>query len=193
MNIYLRFKNSCRKLKAEFCKIFLIFLILIHSGCSRKIEGSDSPVFFGDVIFTDSFSPSAYEFPLSRKVIIAEDTDIGIIIPEDTADPRTRGIYSLVNNFFEQLYAGKNLSLFFSNAVFNSYRLRYNNLKPSGTYKLRVSRPDDTASSFRIKYKLMMKDKNIIGEFELTAKDDSYIITDFEYRPFDEIFSIERE
>ncbi|HBD96497.1 MAG: hypothetical protein A2015_15725 [Spirochaetes bacterium GWF1_31_7] len=166
-----------------------IIVMIVLFSCAKKIDGDLSPTSITDVVFTDSFSPVSYENPLSRRVIMPEDIDIGLIISPETSDPDLRAVYSFIDNFFKQLVSEKRIVSFFSDASFNSYRLRYGNSTFKGKYVLRVSRPElSTTEPFSVSYKIIREKSVNIGKFELTPINQSYIITDFEYKGFDELF-----
>ena len=85
-------------------KIFLFLLLgIIIFSCKKERE--DEVDLFGEIIYTDSFSPNAWESPIAREKIEAIDKDIGMIIDNETIDPRLRNIVNLIENFV--LYSTK--------------------------------------------------------------------------------------
>lgn len=168
-----------------------IAVIFVLSGCDKKNIGAEKPEDFGDVIYTDSFSPISYEYPLSRKIIPIEDTDIGITINPDTTNPLYRAVYKTVSDLFKELSSGNDISLYFTESAFNSFRLRYRSDKIGSRYTLLVGEPQENGVGvLSIKFKMVTDKKKIKGIIELTKKDENYVVSDFENTGFDELFSI---
>ena len=80
-------------------KKIILFLFLFSIIFSCKKERSEEVDVFGEIIYTDSFSPKAWENPIKREKIEAIDKDIGKIIDKDTIDPGLRKIVNLIENF----------------------------------------------------------------------------------------------
>lgn len=175
--------------KSFFLGIGSFFILLTFLHCTKKIEGEENAVDLADLVFTDSFSPVSYEYPLSRKIVKMVDTDIGGIIDPETTNPLWRSIYNTVNDFFLSLSKGEKSALHFTESSFNSFRLRYGTPSISSRYSLRVSSPeDDSAEKFWIQFKIIVHGKKQIGRLELIKQESSFFINDFEYQGLDALF-----
>jgi len=124
--------------------IFFFIILIIIISCKKKEDDIEYHDLTGEIIYTDSFIPTIWESPFSRRKISETDKDIGQYIKDDAVDPRLRKIIGLLNNFIK-LMKEKNLADIEKNltpSAFNSFKLRYNEIKINEDFFLRVAYPE---------------------------------------------------
>ncbi|OHD14062.1 MAG: hypothetical protein A2086_12055 [Spirochaetes bacterium GWD1_27_9] len=169
--------------------IIFIFLILLTLSCNKK-NTEENKIVNADETYTDSFSPNDWENPVERKFIQSGDKDIGGFISKDIADPKLRSILITVEKLFESLKKDDkdNIKIIFTPSAYNSYILRYKNLKIRGNYVIRVELPRDlNQPMFWVSVKLIFQEKSLIGKLELELQNEEYKITDFENQIFNDL------
>lgn len=128
-----------------------------------------------------------------RKKIDIGDKDIGQYLADDITDPRLREILFLVKKFIEGI-KNTNIELLkdiLSPSAYNSYILRFLEKKFKKDYTLRVAYSDEySQNNFTVKYKILFKEKSIIGTIEIDWIKDTPLISDFDVVPIEEIFSL---
>jgi len=168
-------------------------LIFLCFSCQKEDEKEFTEL-NENIVFTDSFSPSDWENPTMRKKIEYGDKDIGAYIEKDVTDPRLRQIITLIEKFAESI---KNtnvdeLKSILSPSAYNSYMLRFSDKSFKEDYILRVAYPDDYLKEvFIVKYKILLKEKSIIGSIEIDFSQKEPIISDFEPEPINKIFNMD--
>ena len=169
---------------------FFIFIILLSVfSCERKVKGDADATDYDDLVYTDSFSPASFEAPLSRKVIRMQDVDIGFLIDSESGNPIRRSLYLCVENFCKAIAGNGDLEDCFLPSTYNSFYLRYGKPQLEKRYRLRVGVPDnESAGMLWISYKLIVKGNSYVGKLQLSKKEESYIISDFEYQGLDDLF-----
>jgi hypothetical protein len=165
--------------------IFLVILLILFS-CKIKKE-ADQTNQNNDEEYTDSFSPPDWENPLSRKAVQSGDKDIGIFIKKDTADPKTRNIMLITEQFIENIKTNNTASLekILIPSAYHSFILRYPDLSFKENYTLRIEQPSDTSSTLLwVQLKVVFPDKTFVGKIQIDTSGDKFKISDFE----DDIF-----
>ena len=156
----------------------------------RRSEEADA---FGEIIYTDSFSPKAWENPIKREKIEAIDKDIGKIIEKDTIDPRLRKIVNLVENFILYSFEKKfnKIENILTPSAYNSFILRFPDVKINKKYFIRVAYPEQIEKErFWIQFKILFTVESIVSKIEIEKSGGSYKITDFENKFFNDIKNI---
>lgn len=126
-----------------------------------------------------------------RKKIEYGDKDIGHYLEKDITEPRLREILIIVEKFIDSLKRANIdiLKSILSPSAYNSYMLRFSDKTFNLSYELRIAYPDDyTKDIIIVKYKILLKDKSIIGSLELTLNGNNLIISDFDPEPINKIF-----
>ncbi len=161
-------------------KIFLFFFIIILLfSCKKKQE--ENKDIFGEVFYTDSFSPSQWENPITREKLAAVDKDIGKYINQEIIDPDLRKILMIVENFILNLQSN-NYSAIEKNmtpSCFNSFNLRYTKVNFGKDYSVRVAYPESLMNSTSSESDIDNEEKIIIDRKKLHKKktDDKKTIT----------------
>jgi len=163
----------------------LVLLFLILTSCSKIKKPIENNLSTADIIYTDSFSPENYEYPLSRKYIQPEDTDIGKFINPDSINQIHREIYILINNLLSTLVNGRINRQLFTDNSYNNFFLRYRGMKLTNFNSFRVSEPDETVQEWWIQIKIFTKNKNYIGKIQIIKINETYLINDFTNEIFD--------
>lgn len=124
--------------------LFVLILFIIIISCKKKEDDIEYHDLTGEIIYTDSFIPNIWESPFNRRKISEIDKDIGQFIKNDVVDPRLRKIISLMESFIK-LMKEKKLEEIEKNltpSAFNSFKLRYNEIKINEDYYMRVAYPE---------------------------------------------------
>ncbi len=127
-----------------------------------------------------------------RKKIDAGDKDIGQYLEADITDPRLRQVLYIIQRFVDGIKNGNIdvLKEILSPSAYNSYILRFSEKQFKEDYILRVAYSEKYSENiFEVKYKILFKNKSIIGTVELDFTKDSPIISDFDPNAIDEIFT----
>ncbi len=175
-------------------KLYFIILILFMIFSCKKTREEETDV-FGDVVYTDSFSPKEWENPISRVKIEALDKDIGKIIEKDAIDPRLRNIVNIIENFI--LYSGRKdfnkIKEILTSSAYNSYILRYPDVIINKKYFIRIAYPEQIDNSqYWLQYKIIFPVKTIISKIEIENNGRILKISDFDeklFKDFEELFS----
>lgn len=167
--------------------VFFIFILIIFS-CKKEIN--DEVNVFGEAVYTDSFSPKAWENPIAREKIEAVDKDIGKIIEKDTIDPGLRNIVNLIENFV--LYSSKRdfdkIKDILTSSAYNSFILRFPDVKINKEYYIRVAYPEHIErESYWIQFKILFSTESVVSKIEIEKHGKSIIISDFENNFFSDI------
>ena len=123
--------------------VLILFIFTFLFSCKKRDENEYKDV-YGEIIYTDSFSPIQWENPLSRNNIQEVDMDIGKFIKQDVMDPKLRRILKLVENYvyyIKQKDSDKIKSILTPSA-FNSFSLRIPDINFDKKYKVRVAYPE---------------------------------------------------
>jgi len=165
---------------------------LITYSCIRKKQG-DTQFYETDIVYTDNFSPNDWENPVLRKQIVGGDKDIGVFVKDDTIDPSVRNISITIEKFFATLKSQKtskndDIKSLLTLSSYNSYLLRYQELTFDKDYKLRVAMSENREGNpFWVNFKIIFKDKSLIGKIELLQENDDYKISDFDEYFFNDL------
>lgn len=170
-------------------KIYVIVLIILIIFSCKKTEEEGSDV-FGEIVYTDSFSPKEWENPVARAKIEALDKDIGKIIEKDSIDPRLRNIVSIIENFI--LYSSRRdfnrVKDILTSSAYNSYVLRYPDVTINKKYSIRIAYPDQIdASQFWLQYKIIFPTYTIISRIEIENNGRNLKISDIDEKFFKNI------
>lgn len=188
-----------------FACISVLLIILLGTSCKKKDEHEYKDV-YGDIIFTDSFSPMEWENPGIRRKVEAVDKDIGQFIKQDIMDPKLRKIMKLMEKFISYIHE-KNVTgiqNILTPSAFNSYTLRAPEVTFIDEYEVRVAYPDSfladdpnkpqsidaMGSNFWIKFKVLSANKSLYSTVELQQENDEFKISDFENKFFSDILRL---
>lgn len=169
--------------------LFILLISIFFMSCKKEDEAEYTDV-FGDIIYTDSFSPKEWENPVARKKINAVDKDIGKFINKDVTEPKLRTILKLIESFIENIRT-KNHNLIqksLTPSAFNSFALRIPDITFEKNYDLRVAYPENIDQKrFWIEFKILFLTKSIITKIQFEHRDNQYFISDFENKFFDDL------
>lgn len=197
-------------------KKIIIFLILISIFLScKKKEETEYKDTSGEIVYTDSFSPEEWENPINRQKVEAIDKDIGKFINEDIMDPNLRRILLVIQAFFKNVNENNinEIKKILTPSAYNSYTLRFPQVKFLKEYKLRIAYPENfqnqvqsanasvssistqqksSASTLLIdhqwvKFKILFPTKSVISKFEIEFNNDDTLISDFDNQFFIDI------
>ena len=173
-------------------KIFL-FLTVILIIFSCKKNASEEVDNFGEIVYTDSFSPGAWENPINREKIEAIDKDIGKIIQNDTIDPGLRNIINLIENFI--LYSTQKnfdkIKDILTSSAYNSFILRFPDININKKYYIRIAYPEQIEKErYWIQFKILFPAESIASRLEIEKSGSSLHISDFENNLFTDLEKI---
>jgi|GEM_PF-1346827 len=196
--------------------LFIIFAILILISCFKKDEDEYKDV-YGEIIYTDSFSPIQWENPLSRNKIEEVDVDIGKFIKQDVMDPKLRKILKITENFISYIKSKdmEKVESILTPSAYNSFTLRFPEINFNKSYTIRVAYPEALYKTTEIEteenpedenpenlqentnseeniiwidFKIIFQTSSIISKLEIdTSNSDEYKISDFENQFFDDL------
>jgi hypothetical protein len=170
----------------------VLSIMIIFSSC-KKQEETEYKDIYGDVVYTDSFSPPDWENPSGRIKIEAEDKDLGKFIPKDVMEPDLRKIVQLVEGFMLKIRNNENdeLKLVLTPSAYNSFILRYPDIKFDKDYEIRIGYPKDMEQEkFWVEFKLLFPHNSMRSKFQLESFKDYYVISDFDSKFFTDIENI---
>ena len=187
-------------------KIFLLFIILIFIFSCKKKDEEEYKDIFGEIIYTDSFSPDEWEHPAARKRIEAVDKDIGKFIKQDIMEPKLRKILKVIEKLIDNIQKNeiKKIQNLLTPSAYNSFTLRFPKITFEEDYILRVAYPEfmngqSTQKSggnktkntgqnkFWVQFKLLFPTSSLLGKVEIEFFGDDCKITDFENQFFTDI------
>lgn len=169
--------------------VIIIFIIILFS-CKKK-EVEEYRNVFGDIVYTDSFSPPEWENPTMRKRYQFGDKDIGPIISPDILEPNKRKIYLLIKRFIDDVKKNdlKKIKGLLTASAYNSFVIRYSDFSLEEEFEsIRVGLPPlNVDKEFEIKVKVLFLNKSVVGKFGIIKKADSFLINDFDDSFFNKI------
>lgn len=182
--------------------ILAAILILTLFSCKKEAEQEFQDV-YGDIIYTDSFSPEEWENPGVRKKIEALDKDIGKFIKSDIVDPNLRKTLKLIEKFINLIHRRKfsEIEQICTPSAYNSFNLRFPDVILDATYDLRVAYPGESIQPRNqpeeqtttrkwdkwIKFKILYANKTLLSSVEVDRSAETYIISDFDNKFFNDI------
>ena len=175
-------------MKIFFLIIIIFFLIF---SCKKKDETEYKDI-FGEIIYTDSFSPKEWENPIARTKIKAIDKDIGNFIKKDVMDPKLRKILNLVEGFINNIKNNNinEIQNILTPSAYNSFTLRFSSsdIFFGEEYIIRIGYPVDIKDEqFWIQFKILFPTKSLISKLEIEFSEDDCKISDFENKFFSDI------
>lgn len=162
--------------------IFIILIFLSSNGCKEE-KAKDYIEYTEDLVFTDSFSPDSWEYPIARKGVKAGDKDIGYYIKEDVLNPDYRELLNLVRGYLSELSENniEKVREVMQDSAYNALKLHYPDVEFSSDYDIRVEQTDLINNEyFWVKFKLMFPKISIVTEIEIFNNGKELKINDFE-------------
>ena len=169
--------------------IFSILAIILLISCKKTPEPEEKDV-FGEIIYTDTFSPSDWENPNARIKIEAEDKDIGKFIKENTLDQKYLKVNETIKDFISSIQNKNNdeIQKLLTSAAYDSFNLRMPVIPPDKKYKLRVAFPENVdADKFWLNFKIMFSNASVVAKIEVEKNGKNYRISDMESKFFTDL------
>jgi hypothetical protein len=167
-------------------------MILALFSCKKTPEPEETNV-FGEIIYTDSFSPTDWENPVGRLRIESQDKDIGKIIKQDTLDQKYLKVYEVINNFVNNIQTKKydEIQKHLTPAAYNSFNLRLPVIPQDKKFNLRVAYPENVdADKYWVDFKIMFQNRSVIAKIEIEKSGKGYMISDFESKFFTDLSDV---